>query len=398
MRGSAILIILLALAGCATGNSISPPLNQAPEIQAGNLVVADDPYTLWGEWTFYFNEAHDQVDVVPKRAGRFHLNALKFLEEYCADCLEITNIKGNGDGTINLTVKITHPFPDNPEYTGFDVKGILMFDGSQKNLYHSKHYFPYGTLSNPSYFISSWAKLGDPEVLNADGYTVRWSPWWHETGSELPIFNYWEGKYAKGTPSSNVNAYLNFYTSEERHIFTVDGSVERTYHIALPPGSITAGYAVEAHWVPPDVTPVTDPINDIPISANQMEPFNFKFVINNGDPITQECCNAPYGDCSFMYHEFKQWYGSIPVGSEISFPPYDNWLINTNSGPPECLQVPPNDLIWLSEEFGWPLSKWYAGKDGEYRGVAMLKYAYGFPDYVRVWQVYTVFEFTIDLE
>ncbi|HEX9745368.1 MAG TPA: hypothetical protein VGB30_08065, partial [bacterium] len=80
MRGSVALIILLALAGCATGNSITPALDISDITQVAATSFADDNRMLWGEWTFYFSEAHDQVDVVPKRAGRFHLNALKFLE------------------------------------------------------------------------------------------------------------------------------------------------------------------------------------------------------------------------------------------------------------------------------------------------------------------------------
>ena len=67
---------------------------------------------------------------IPEREGRFHLNALKFLESYCTDCLKIMGIKNNGDGTIDLTVQITHPFKGHPEYTGLDVKGIIMFNGS----------------------------------------------------------------------------------------------------------------------------------------------------------------------------------------------------------------------------------------------------------------------------
>ncbi|HEX9744317.1 MAG TPA: hypothetical protein VGB30_02725 [bacterium] len=286
MRVSVILFLLIAPAGCASGNSISPTINQAPEIQTGNSVITDGPYMLWGEWTFYFNESHNQVDAVPRRAGRFHLNALKFLEEYCTDCLNITEIKNNGDSTIDLTVQIRHPFPGHPEYTGFDVKGIIMFEGSET--FHSNEFEPL----YPDDYIVSWKGLGDPEILNADGYTYRWNPSYY-SHSELPIFNYIEGKFTNGTPTANVNAYKEFYSLEERHIFKDDAVVSKTYKIWIPEGEpVIAGYAIEASWVPPVVIPVQNVLTDFPVTANQPDLMHFDVVINDGALITfdDECC------------------------------------------------------------------------------------------------------------
>ena len=130
------------------------------------------------------------------REARFHLNALKFLESYCSDCLKITQIKNNGDGTIDLTVQITHPFKGFPQFTGFDVKGILMFDGSYQ-VYNDN---PWHNMQLPEpFYLVSWRQMGDPEVLNADGYTPRWSPVWDQ-GSDQPMFNDWPGKYVSGLP------------------------------------------------------------------------------------------------------------------------------------------------------------------------------------------------------
>jgi hypothetical protein len=308
MRASAILIILLALAGCATGNPVSNEIDQNPDFQSKASYQINDPHMLWGEWTWYIDETHENIDVVPKRAGRFHLNALKFLEEYCSDCLKITSIQNNGDGTINVNVKITHPFPDNPEFTGFDVKGIIMFNGSWEADWNSKVLFPFDEAARVSY-----REFGDPELLNADGYSPRWCPEWPSV-SEMPIFNYYEGKYTNGTPTANINGFINFYTDEERHMFRVGQTVTRTYHIALPPGPVIAGYAVDACWEPPDVMPVTDPMNDFPFSANQPEPYHFRLVFNNNEVIKDlECCGTllPPHDCSDLWIEWKSWY--IPL-------------------------------------------------------------------------------------
>ncbi len=310
-----VLLMTLLLIGCAHAD-VNPTTPSIPaDVQAalaGQVLqsepIDDGPYRLWGEWTFYFSGDHNSVEVVPRRAARLHLNALKFLEEYCTDCLQITQIKNNGDETIDLTVRINHPFNGFPQYTGFDVKGIIMFNGSYE------YPWPSNDIVWPDEIIRlSWRETGDAEVINPDGYTERWSPH-YESGSELPIFNYWEGKYASGVPNADLNAYLNFYTNEERHMFTVDGVVYRTYTIYLPPGPVVAGYAVEACWEPPLVTPVTDPLNDFPITANQPEPYLFKWIVNNGEVITDcdECCGPGFGACDERRIELKQW-GDISI-------------------------------------------------------------------------------------
>jgi hypothetical protein len=299
---SLVAFITLTFLICGCSNSGVPTLpdsnNPTPELKIANLY--DGPYMLWWDGKIAIDESRENAIAIPDRAGRFHLNALKFLEDYCADCVEITSIKNNGDSTIDLTVRITHPFPGIPEYTGFDVKGIIMFDGSWENKGFS-YYEPW-----PEWFRVSWRKLGNPQLLNADGFTTRWSPS-YDSGKEEPIYNYWEGKYAKGTPTANLNGFLNFYTDEERHMFKSDGSVIRTYTIWMPPGEpVVAGYAVEACWVSPDVMPVTNPVEDFPVSANQPEPYEFKVVLNEGEVITEKCCTYTHDQ---IYFTLKQWGG-----------------------------------------------------------------------------------------
>ena len=323
-----LLVALIAAGtfGCGARSPVAPePASLDNASFSGDTplaqAVGDGPYRLWGEWTFFLDAEHERVDVIPRRQGRFHLNALKFLEEYCTDCLEILEIKNNGDGTIDLTVRIRHPFLGFPEYTGFDVKGIMIFNGSYEFPYDSNK-FP---LPRP-FFRISWRQLGDPEVLNPDGYTPRWSPNW-DSGSDLPIFNYWEGKYASGVPNADLNAYLDFYSHEERHIFLTDSQVQRTYQIWLPPGKpVVAGYAVEACWEPPTVTPVRNPFADFPVSANQPEAYYFRYVVNNGEEIA-DCDEWPFmgWDCSVMYVEVAQWGGITSDDMFRRFEPDGGW-------------------------------------------------------------------------
>jgi len=331
-----VALLALIVVGCARDPLAVSYFSDEPH----KLKTAADewagPYRLWGEFDIIIDESHSKADIVPKRQPRFHLNALKFLESGYVNFLKITGLKNNGDGTIDLTVQITHPFPGLPQFTGFDVKGIIMFEGSY--LFNSTDWtWPL----YPEKLRAAWRILGDPELLNADGYTYRWSPW-HNSGSDLPIFNYWHGKYATGTPTANINGFLNFYSMEERHIFEHDASVSRTYHIALPPGPLVAGYAVEACWEPPLVKPVTNPIEDFPITANQPECYRFKVVVNDGNPITEDdiynCCNyGPFYDTSVhgVRLELDYWYLSADPYEFYGKYRYDtgNNIWNFHSGP-----------------------------------------------------------------
>jgi hypothetical protein len=291
--------ITLVIAGCAAQSPVVPDHNPL------QVSVRPDPgpHMLWGEWTLYFNSTHDKVEAIPCRQESLHLNAVKFLESYCSSCLKIKGIKNNGDSTVDVTVEITHPFTGFPQYTGFDVKGIIMFKGS--------HEIPDNLSKLPLYpqnYMLSWRRLGDPELLNADGYTYYWSPY-YDSGSSQPIFKYYPGKYSHGTPTANINGFLNFYSNENRHMFEVGKSVERVYHIWLPSGPVAAGYAVDACWEPPTTMPVTDPSVDFPVTANEPECYQFSVVINEGNPIeTGMCCNIGQSSVHEGRIETNVWY------------------------------------------------------------------------------------------
>jgi len=285
-----------------------------------------------------------------------------------------------------------HPFPGFPQYTGFDVKGIVMFRGSRE--YQSKKKYPL----YPQNFRASWRLLGDPELMNADGFTYRWSEW-YDSGSDMPIFNYWPGKWANGTPTANVNGFLNFYSNENRHMFECNAVVSRTYHIWLPPGPQEAGYAVEACWEPPLVTPVTKPADDFPITANQPEAYRAKFVINDGMPITDPyCCN--HGGTKTVHEgrvEVDTWYWTNSNGEEPSGFQAAHWC------PPQQI----GDCTGGCETFptdGPP--SWYVVvdipaidlEDGvhQYVGVFMPVYPSSWSEVTR--PAFDIFEITLDLE
>jgi hypothetical protein len=385
MRINILIVLLAAMAvGCAARMAVVPDEGSqtGQSVSFGN--APDDQHRLWGEYLWFIDKHHDRIEVVPKRQARLHLNALKFLESYCTDCVKITKMKNNGDGTIDVTVRITHPFPDNPEYTGFDVKGILMLNGSHDIDWGSYDIYPFYEA-----FHISWKEAGDAEILNPDGYTPRWNPSW-DSGSSLPVYNYWPGKHSNGIPSANLNAFKNFYTDEQRHMFRVTGKVERTYHIWLPPGPLVVGYAVEACWEPPINTPVTDPINDFPYSANQPEPYYAKLVVNNDQIITGDCC----GDynCSTVQYELSQWYGAKPQFSGYmpggACPGSTPSLIDCPNDPD-----PTDDLYFMGSNLQISMCG-----NGKHRGIAVLyREHYEHIDRVLDWLVYVPFDYEIEM-
>ena len=304
-----ICLMAVLVFGCA-GNPAMPGVSDDPstsgdlETTTGREISFHNPHKLWAAGNLYFSSDHDSVELVPFRMGGIHLNVLRFFEKSGDNCVLITGLQDNYDGTINLTMQITHPYPGHLELTGFDPKLILMFQGS--------HVIPDNMKKMPLYPLDyrlSWRLMGDPEILNADGYTYYWCPD-YDSGIPMPIFDYWEGKYAfGGEPTANINAYLDFYSNEERHMLESGETVSRTFHISLPSGPWKAGYALDVCWEIPTVMPVTNPVDDFPITANQPELYYFRVIYNNGEVITDpNCCNKINFSIEQGRAEMYLWY------------------------------------------------------------------------------------------
>jgi hypothetical protein len=354
-----ICLAAILLFGCAhdpvaPGTSVDPSINSGDlQTTTGGYISIHNPHKLWAVGNLYFDADHDNVELVPIRMGGIHLNVLKFFESSCNNCVLITGIANNGDGTFNLSIEITHPFPNHPELTVFDPKLILMFQGSHV-IPENKDYLPLYPLD----WRLSWRLMGDPEVLNADGYTYFWSPA-YDSGVLLPIFQYWEGKYAfGGVPTANLNAYLDYYSNEERHMLESGKSVERIFHISLPSGPSQAGYALDVCWEPPVNVPVVSPVDDFPITANQPEAYYFRSLYSEDNVINSyNCCNM--GDYTIAEGkvEFAFWY-LLP---DIYDDPYwggwtDSFKINKNGGScPPCDSPDPDHIRCISQcSFGFP--------------------------------------------
>jgi uncharacterized delta-60 repeat protein len=203
-----------------------------------------------------------EFEIVPVRSSSMHLNILKLLETgICTDCFKIVGSNFPEPGILDVDIEITHPFSE-LKYTIFDVRGILMFNGS--------HLFPESGLT------MSDSSMGDRELLNAEGYTQLYNG--STLGMAGDFFTFYEGKFATPTvPDADLNGFIRHITDlpvNIRNALYSGDSITRTYRIGLAAGEFAIGYAVDASWELADPGPVFDPMTQFPITANCVEPWN----------------------------------------------------------------------------------------------------------------------------
>jgi outer membrane protein assembly factor BamB len=278
------IFLILILSSCSGYTSPSVP-SDSPLPPDHDVLLSPDSSTsghhLLGMWDLVFDFQTNTATAVPQRFAGEHFNVRKFMEEApCTNCLLLQNFHNNGDETFNIDVKFAHPFPGLDNLTGFDVRGIAIFDGS--------YTFPI------SGEVVSDSALDDMELLNADGYTRLFNPIDYPSGSKAPIFTYTKGKKASGLPQpATINGFKAFYPDAERRMFGAGQTDTQTYHIAHKTGQIMhVGYVVDASWEPPTVKPVENPLTDFGPNANCYEAYKIEASIGSG--LMPGCGFAPY--------------------------------------------------------------------------------------------------------
>ncbi|HDS29547.1 MAG TPA: hypothetical protein ENN67_00750 [Firmicutes bacterium] len=296
-----VVLAFISLIGCAEGENPAIPelapvkLPEVSESQIGGFIP-------WGFYELEIARDGSYAEVIPLRhvsdvRRGYHLNVVKLLEvDPCTDCLSTKNLHLLPSGDVSIDISLGHPYKD-ARYTGFDVRGIIMFPATQ--------YFPDNKLREllglppskyPRFRIANH-EYGDAELMNPDGWTTAWrtdvegldeySTYWFDKDlpdQNMPIFRYYPGKFSSGENRSTLNGFIRYYSTEVRHMFEVGHTVTRTYIIRPPAdGPIKASYAVYAHWYPADNVPVINPAVDFPQRANS--PFPYEFYIWQDAPL-----------------------------------------------------------------------------------------------------------------
>ncbi len=273
--------MIIAL-GCSGGSdpSATPPETAVRETQ--------DIYhhSIWGYWQGIIDPDAETVEMIPLRSTEFHLNALPFLEPPALLNLTLETLQFNGN-IIEADIGLRHPFLGLTQFSGFDVCGIFIGNGTVSGYTDTGIVMPGD---------------GDTRLLNPDGYSRWWNP------SEFPIntgtmFGYNDGLL--GTPDSigNFTATLNGYkyycddlanpgdpmsavTIAGRGLFTAGQKNVRHYTIEMGAG-LVFNYAVDASWTFPQGDPPYTAPDDFPTAANRAEAWNV---------VVSETKNTLYND------------------------------------------------------------------------------------------------------
>ena len=250
-------LILIVCAGCSKSAPVFLTLTDDFTVKS----LSQSPNRMvFAYGTVFIPADRTAVEVIPARSVDLHLNVLRIMEgKFCEDCFQISNFTVTSNDVFFCDVTIKHPFPGLDEFTGFDLRAILITG--------SDYTFP------DSGRLISWN--GDHiKLMYADGYTNLFNP--TEFSPDLPVpdaLKYTPGNLATGgSLTATLNPYIAFNRDKERRIFYSAESATEKLMIKLPDGPLEFGYAVDACWSPVQ-SPVTNPLEDFPPEANCREAY-----------------------------------------------------------------------------------------------------------------------------
>ncbi len=262
-----VFIILLSIIGCSSGG-----IDAVTPSESARSTAANGSHELWGLYQFVADPANETLDVVQLRSSEMHLNALPFLEPPALLYLTLESVEFNGD-IINVDIGLRHPFLGLNKYTGFDVCGLLISNGS------------YGGFTDSAIH---YAGPGDTYLLNPDGHSRWWNP--DEFPHDPTMFAYHDGLLGNPDSFADFDSTLNGYkyfcddlagpddpltgvTQENRGMFSAGQKNVRHYSIQLGAEGLIFNYAIDASWKFPLGDPPWTAPDDFAPSANRVEPW-----------------------------------------------------------------------------------------------------------------------------
>ncbi len=307
-----LFAMVVAALGCSqSAEPTSPESISTPHDPA---TLGDGSRYLWGMYEISGDASHETAEITPVRNVSFHANVRKFMENGpCVNCVKIVKIAKNADGNTVFTIRMMHPFPAYFQFTGFDVRAILILDGSS--------YMPASGLTIPDKL------LGNMELVNADGYTPLYNTQDYAPGSHpFPIQDYSQGVFASpGSFSGTLNGYKVYYNILNRHVYSPlsGGVMDRDFEIYIPPGPFRFGYAVDASWMPPTGPyPYDDPQEDWPPEANMAEAYQVSMYMGTIPPL---------GGNAEILIDVYDWQGPQTISKvEVECPAYFDGLLQAD--------------------------------------------------------------------
>jgi len=185
-----LALVITLIIGCQGVEPVTAPVTEQ-NVSASAVNYDWGGYYPWGHYNLEIARDGSYSEVTPIRTADemwgYHMNVVKLLEvSPCTNCVTLSNIHTLTNGDVSVDNSIKYPFYDK-RYTGFDVRGIIMFPASQ--------YFPddniralmgFDPWPGPWRLRIANHEYGDAELMNPDGWTVAWS------SEESPgPWNYW---------------------------------------------------------------------------------------------------------------------------------------------------------------------------------------------------------------
>jgi len=281
-----LLLVFISISGCS---GLSEPMSD-PSGTRSEGAINSGSHSCWGIWRFLADPAAGTLEVAPLRGADMHLNVLPFLEPPPFVNLTLESpVKFIGDN-LEVDIGLRHPFLGMDEFTGFDVRGILITDGTQ------------APFNDPELVYA-----GDDETMlvNADGWTWLFNPTEFPYNAANPIKGYKDGllgtPYSIGGYSCTLNGYKYFADGldadediagldfVDRGYFSAGNKNVRHYIIHLGPQGLIFNYAVDASWQFPSKVPPQVP-GDFGPGANCREAFHISVapvtIFTDGLPVT----------------------------------------------------------------------------------------------------------------
>lgn len=309
----AIAVVVVGMIGCSgsggdpVGTSPEPPDLTAAGEQTSELSEPSGGHNLLGYWSILLDEETGVVELVPMRTTGIHLNLVRMLEG------GTMNISLGGKpeiiaGLLHVDVRLQHPFPGKLQFSGFDVKGILISHGSETGF------------SDPEIRI---AGPGETRLINADGFTRWWNPaeflnpgWFGYTPGKLggpidPASAAILNGYKLFADGFSKDAAMSELDPATRALFAAGAINTRHYVISLAGGAYF-NYAVDASWDTPDPNPPVNLPEDFPINANQPEPWFIEVTETNNTLWYEDTEHGGNVNYDLVVHD---WQGVDDIGT-----------------------------------------------------------------------------------
>jgi outer membrane protein assembly factor BamB len=362
---STVLMVAILLATGCSGTS-NPAIPDPGNLQGLTPQAQYGTHVLWGSWDVAIDLETLEVTIIPDRTSNLHVNVISHIEPPSGSTMGISNISIDGT-VVGCDIALMHPFPGLNQYAGFDVRGILIADGSVTGYNDSDV-----VLAGPD----------ETRLLNADGFTRWWNP--VEFPDNGTMFSYRDGKLGNPFSTAGYGATLNPYkvfadsldtddpllmlvdpglpNGETRAVFKPGYVNTRHYEIQFPDdGSglplVIFNYAIDASWEPVSPPPSNLP-DDFPIHANCVEPFYVEVQVT-GNTLYYTGTGETGGSIGLDIN-VHDWQGALGDGGLVA-----NEVNNVSIESLTCLNgLHPATLV-PGSGMGETYSTWHAELSGE---------------------------------